>query len=233
MATKITIPVEFRDSAQSYKQLIRQLQEQLKRVQPGPTLYDTLKQQINDAEKEIKKVDAKLDLGIISKSEMQSVSSFLTRVDALVRRASDSLKTVDISNLIDLSDTELLSGDQLKQVEKYSNEIEALAEKIQQVNNSKIKDVLGSKDKSKFTSKELDSGIVETYQSLATELKGIEEQAETTTSKLDELRLSTAQAQREIIAYKKTNADALGTKLTASRVLGANKSESLQNIGQR
>lgn len=233
MATKITIPVEFRDSAQSYKQIISQLQEQLKRVKPGTTLYDTIKQQINDAEKEIKKVDAKLDLGIISKSEMQSVSSFLTRVDALVRRASDSLKTVDISNLIDFSDTELFSGDQLKQVEKYRNEIEALAEKIQQVNNSKIKDVLGSKDKSKFTSKELDSGIVETYQSLATELKGIEEQAETTTSQLDKLRLSTAQAQREIIAYKKTNADALGTKLTASKVLGANKSESLQNIGKR
>lgn len=233
MAVKITIPVEFRDSAQSYKQIISQLQEQLKRVKPGTAIYDTIKQQITDAEKEIKKVDAKLDLGIISKSEMQSVSSFLTRVDALVRRASDSLKTVDISNLIDFSDVELFSGDQLKQVQKYRDEIEVLEEKIQQINSSKIKDVLGSQDKSKFTAKELDSGIVETYQSLTTELKGIEEQAATTTSTLDKLRLSTAQAQREIIAYKKANADSLGTKLTASRILGANKSESLQNIGKR
>ena len=74
MAVKITIPVEFQDSAQSYKQIVAQLQEQLKRIKPGTALYDSIKQQINDAEKEIKKVDAKLDLGVISKSEMQSLS---------------------------------------------------------------------------------------------------------------------------------------------------------------
>ena len=160
MAVKITIPVEFKDSAQSYKQIISQLQEQLKRVKPGTALYDTIKQQINDAEKEIKKVDAKLDLGIISKSEMQSVSSFLTRVDALVRRASDSLKTVDISNLIDFSDAELFSGDQLKQVEKYRDEIELLEEQIKKLNGSKVKDVLKGKTNAKFSKEELDSDIV-------------------------------------------------------------------------
>ena len=171
MAVKITIPVEFQDSAQSYKQIVAQLQEQLKRIKPGTALYDSIKQQINDAEKEIKKVDAKLDLGVISKSEMQSLSSYLTRVDALLRRASDSLKTIDVSELIDFSDQELFSGDSLKQIEKYREEIELLENQIKQLNGSKVKDVLKGKANAKFTKEELEGDIVGTYHSLVRRIR--------------------------------------------------------------
>ena len=237
MAVKITIPVEFRDSAQSYKQIISQLQEQLKRLKPGTTLYDTIKQQINDAEKEIKKVDAKLDLGIISKSEMQSVSSFLTRVDALVRRASDSLKTVDISDLIDFSDVELFSGDQLKQVQKYRDEIELLEEQIKKLSGSKIKDVLKGKTNAKFSKEELDSDIVGTYHSLTEELERVEEQVSSTNAEYKQLLATTTQASAAIKAFKQANAQSLDAKRvgearTAQGILGDPKS-SIKSVGER
>ena len=237
MAVKITIPVEFQDSAQSYKQILAQLQEQLKRIKPGTALYDGIKQQIVEAEKEIKKVDAKLDLGIISKSEMQSITSYLTRVDALIKRASDSLKTVNIGDLIDFSDQELFDGDQLKQIQLYRDEIELLQEQIKKLSNSKVKDVLKSSDKAKFTGIELDSDVVKTYQSLSEELQQVEEQVTSTDAEFKSLLASTLKAKSEIIAFKKNNAQDLDQKKvsevrTAQDVLGTS-GDSLKNVRTR
>ena len=237
MAVKITIPVEFQDSAQSYKQILAQLQEQLKRIKPGTALYDGIKQQIAEAEKEIKKVDAKLDLGIISKSEMQSITSYLTRVDALIKRASDSLKTVNIGDLIDFSDQELFDGDQLKQIQLYRDEIELLQEQIKKLSGSKVKDVLKSSDKAKFTGIELDSDVVKTYQSLSEELQQVEEQVVSTDTEFKSLLASTLKAKSEIIAFKKNNAQDLDQKKvsevrTAQDVLGTS-GDSLKNVRTR
>lgn len=237
MAVKITIPVEFQDSAQSYKQILAQLQEQLKRIKPGTALYDGIKQQIADAEKEIKKVDAKLDLGIISKSEMQSITSYLTRIDALIKRASDSLKVVDISDLIDFSDQELFDGDQLKQIQLYRDEIELLQEQIKKLSGSKVKDVLKSSDKAKFTGIELDSDVVKTYQSLSEELQQVEEQVASTDAEFKSLLASTLKAKTEITAFKKNNAQDLDQKKvsevrTAQDVLGTS-GDSLKNVRTR
>lgn len=238
MAVKITIPVEFQDSAQSYKQIIASLQAELKKVKPGTAIYDSIKQQINDAEKEIKKVDAKLDLGVISKSEMQSLSSYLNRVDALLRRASDSLKTIDISELIDFSDQELFSGDSLKQIEKYREEIELLENQIKQLNGSKVKDVLKGKANAKFTKEELEGDIVGTYHSLANELARVEEQVSSTNTEYKQLLATTIQASAAIKTFKQTNAQSLDTKKvnevqTAQRILGTKDQDTITNVRTR
>lgn len=237
MAVKITIPVEFTDSAQSYKQMIAQLQEQLKRIKPGTALYDSIKQQIDDAEKEIKKVDAKLDLGVISKSEMQSITSYLTRIDALIKRASDSLKAVDIANLVDFSDQELFDGDQLKQIQIYRDELELLQEQINKLNGSKVKDVLKGKTNAKFTKEELDSDIVDTYHSLASELEKVQEEVSSTNEEYKQLLSTTTQASAAIKAFKQANAQSLDAKKvgeakTAQEILGDSKS-SIKSVGER
>ena len=49
MAVKITIPVDFQDSAQSYKKIIASLQSELKKVKPGTTIYENISSQLKKA----------------------------------------------------------------------------------------------------------------------------------------------------------------------------------------
>ena len=112
MAEKITIPVEFTDSAQSYKQLIDQLQKQLDTLKPGTGLYNSIKEQINKAKEELKKVDTKLDIGLVTESELRKITSGFSTISNLIKRINSSLQNIDIGDLADLSDAQLFSGDE-------------------------------------------------------------------------------------------------------------------------
>ena len=61
---KITIPVEFRDTAVSYKTLIASLENELKKVKPGTSVYDGITNQIKNAKKILEKLDVDIDVGI-------------------------------------------------------------------------------------------------------------------------------------------------------------------------
>ena len=78
MAVKITIPVEFTDSAQSYRQLIDQLQKQLNTLKPGTGLYNSIKEQINKAKEEI--IPPQNALGIANRT-LKSINIKINKLD--------------------------------------------------------------------------------------------------------------------------------------------------------
>lgn len=182
MAVKITIPVEFTDSAQSYKQLIDQLQKQLDTLKPGTGLYNSIKEQINKAKEELKKIDTKLDIGLVTESELRKITSGFSTISNLIKRINSSLQNIDIGDLADLSDAQLFSGDELTRVNTYRKELIWLQQAAEKLANTSIKDA-GLKDL--FSDSEKELSITQAYEQLSETLEEVSRKAADTKQALD------------------------------------------------
>ena len=182
MAVKITIPVEFTDSAQSYKQLIDQLQKQLDTLKPGTGLYNSIKEQINKAKEELKKIDTKLDIGLVTESELRKITSGFSTISNLIKRINSSLQNIDIGDLADLSDAQLFSGDELTRVNTYRKELIWLQQAAEKLANTSIKDA-GLKDL--FSDSEKELSITQAYEQLSETLEEVSQKAADTKQALD------------------------------------------------
>lgn len=182
MAVKITIPVEFADSAQSYRQLINQLQKQLDTLKPGTGLYNGIKEQINKAREELKKIDTKLDIGVVTESELRKLTSGFSTISNLIKRINSSLQNIDIGDLADLSDAQLFSGDELTRVENYRKELIWLQQAAEKLAKTSIKDA-GLKDL--FSDSEKELPITQAYEQLNETLEEVSQKAADAKQALD------------------------------------------------
>ena len=99
MAVKITIPVEFRDSAQSYKQIILQLENQLKKVKPGSAIYKNIEEQLKKAKKFSESLDLNLNKSIGSTSDIDRIERGFSSLQHIVESVNQSFRELAITDL--------------------------------------------------------------------------------------------------------------------------------------
>lgn len=202
MAVKITIPVEFTDSAQSYKQLIDQLQKQLDTLKPGTGLYNSIKEQINKAKEELKKIDTKLDIGLVTESELRKITSGFSTISNLIKRINGSLQNIDIGDLADLSDAQLFSGDELTRVNTYRKELIWLQQAAEKLAKTSIKDA-GLKDL--FSDSEKELPITQAYEQLSETLEEVSRKAADAKQALDAATEAKNRAQSAVDVAQQEN----------------------------
>lgn len=202
MAVKITIPVEFTDSAQSYKQLIDQLQKQLDTLKPGTGLYNSIKEQINKAKEELKKIDTKLDIGLVTESELRKITSGFSTISNLIKRINSSLQNIDIGDLADLSDAQLFSGDELTRVNTYRKELIWLQQAAEKLAKTSVKDA-GLKDL--FSDSEKELPITQAYEQLSETLEEVSRKAADAKQALDAATEAKNKAQSAVDVAQQEN----------------------------
>ena len=97
--TKITIPVEFRDTANSYKTIINDLQAQLQKIKPGTSIYNSLIKQFERVKKAAEKLELDIDLGVSKRSDIDKLENEFSTVYSLIQGIQRSFENIDLKDL--------------------------------------------------------------------------------------------------------------------------------------
>lgn len=169
MAVKITIPVDFQDSAQSYKKIIASLQSELKKVKPGTAIYENISSQLKKANSLILKLEGNIGQGIASHAEIERIIKDFSSLQTVVENVNDAYATMSIKNLNINSEN---FGNLAKDLVEAASQLAEAKKALSNAENLSIGELFqGDANIGKFTAKQLTSKGKSFYDSLAAQIE--------------------------------------------------------------
>ena len=169
MAVKITIPVDFQDSAQSYKKIIASLQSELKKVKPGTTIYENISSQLKKANSLILKLEGNIGQGMASHAEIERIIKDFSSLQTVVESVNDAYATMSIKNLNINSEN---FGDLAKDLVDAASQLTKAKKALSDAEGLNIGELFqGDANIGKFTAKQLTSKGKSFYDSLAAQIE--------------------------------------------------------------
>lgn len=169
MAVKITIPVDFQDSAQSYKKIIASLQSELKKVKPGTTIYENISSQLKKANSLILKLEGNIGQGVASHAEIERIIKDFSSLQTVVESVNDAYATMSIKNLNINSEN---FGNLAKDLVDAASQLTKAKKALSDAENLNIGELFqGDANIGKFTAKQLTSKGKSFYDSLAAQIE--------------------------------------------------------------
>ena len=169
MAVKITIPVDFQDSAQSYKKIIASLQSELKKVKPGTTIYENISSQLKKANSLILKLEGNIGQGVASHAEIERIIKDFSSLQTVVESVNGAYATMSIKNLNINSEN---FGDLAKDLVDAASQLTKAKKALSDAENLNIGELFqGDANIGKFTAKQLTSKGKSFYDSLAAQIE--------------------------------------------------------------
>lgn len=162
---KLSVPVEFKDTSQSYKGLIAQLESELKKIKPGTAIYDSIANQIKNAKKLMGKVDLDLDLGITKHSDISRIGKDFSQLRGILERVGSSFKNIDVK---DLNINEANFGDLAKQLNTAQQALANLQSEMKKAKGKSVSELLAGDQKALnlFDAKDITKGGLNVFDSL-------------------------------------------------------------------
>lgn len=169
MAVKITIPVDFQDSAQSYKKIIASLQSELKKVKPGTAIYENISSQLKKANSLILKLEGNIGQGIASHAEIERIIKDFSSLQTVVENVNDAYATMSIKNLNINSEN---FGNLAKDLVEAASQLAEAKKALSNAENLSIGELFqGDANIGKFSAKQLTSKGKSFYDSLAAQIE--------------------------------------------------------------
>ena len=169
MAVKITIPVDFQDSAQSYKKIIASLQSELKKVKPGTAIYENISSQLKKANNLISKLEGNIGQGAASHTEIERIIRDFSSLRTVVESVNDAYATMSIKNLNINSDN---FGTLAKDLVNAASQLAKAKKALSDAEGLNIGELFqGDANIGKFTSKQLTSKGKNFYDGLAAQIE--------------------------------------------------------------
>ena len=190
MAVKITIPVEFQDSAQSYKQVIAQLQSQLKKVKPGTAIYDNIKEQLKKAQKLGESLDLSFDKGISSSSDIDKITKTFSSLQRILTEVSNTYKGLSFEQLNIIPEN---YGDQAKEFTRVTNELLKAEKRLSEKKGSTVSSLVDGIERQSFGDDLLDRDAITVLKELEGAMAGVEQSAEEARKKVSDLEAELAE----------------------------------------
>ena len=153
MAVKITIPVEFKDSAQSYKQVIIQLENQLKKVKPGSAIYKNIEEQLKKAKKFSESLDLNLDKSIGSTSDIDRIEKSFSSLQHVIENINQSFQELAITDLNIIPEN---FGENAKQLTTAMQELIDAKKALTEQKEKKVSNLITPEDAELFDKDQLD-----------------------------------------------------------------------------
>lgn len=169
MAVKITIPVNFQDSAQSYKKIIASLQSELKKVKPGTAIYENISSQLKKATSLILKLEGSIGQGVASHAEIERMIKDFSSLQTVVESVNDAYTTMSIKNLNINSEN---FGNLAKDLVDAASQLTKAKKALSDAEGLNIGELFqGDANIGKFTAKQLTSKGKSFYDSLAAQIE--------------------------------------------------------------
>ena len=226
MAVKITIPVEFKDTAQSYKQIITSLEGQLKKVKPGSAIYDNLSEQLKKARKMLEKLDLNFDAGIGSYTDIDKIERNFASLARTIEELKSSLSSLDFSALnVNFENFGQLYTD-LVNARKQLDEAQA---KFEQTRGYSTRQLISSEDQKTlgFTEEQLSKTGLTFFDELKISLSEAN-------AKLEEAKIRTKEYQDQLAELEERKSQASHFKIDeeAEKIINIAKSGSVTKVKQ-
>lgn len=193
---KISVPVEFKDTSQSYKGLIAQLESELKKVKPGTAIYDGIANQIKSAKKLMDKVDLDLDLGITKQADISRIGKDFSQLRTILERVGHSFKNIDIQ---DLNINEANFGDLAKQLNTAQQALANLQSEMKKAKGKSVSELLAGDQKALnlFNAKDITKSGLSVFESLNDKIEQTTQELNQAAAEADNLNQKLQQLQNK------------------------------------
>ena len=185
MAVKITIPVEFQDSSQSYKQIIASLEGQLNKLKPGTVIYKDIEEQLKKAKKFSESLDLNLGRGISSSSDIDRIDRAYSSLQHTVENINRSFANLAISDL------NIIPANFGKNAEELTSAAKDLAEAqkaLTEQKGKKVSNLLSKENAKLFDGKQLNLTATDLLSELKTSLTEAQAEFDKTSKKVEKLK---------------------------------------------
>ena len=185
MAVKITIPVEFQDSSQSYKQIIASLEGQLNKLKPGTAIYKDIEEQLKKAKKFSESLDLNLGRGISSSSDIDRIDRAYSSLQHTVENINKSFANLAISDL------NIIPANFGKNAEELTSAAKDLAEAqkaLTEQKGKKVSNLLSKENAKLFDGKQLNLTATDLLSELKTSLTEAQAEFDKTSKKVEKLK---------------------------------------------
>ena len=185
--TKITIPVEFQDTAKSYKVLITTLQSELSKLKPGTAIYNNIATQLKKAAQLSDRLDLDLNLGISSKGDIAKLEKEFLTLHTLLGSIQDSYNNIDLKNLNINTNNFGVLAQQFGDARKELAQLQAEYQNAQKMSVGQL--LAGNTDGlSAFKSTEITKSGLTVFENLNKELEQTQFEADQAKQKVAELQ---------------------------------------------
>ena len=167
----IQFSVEFVTAASNFKKIINDLQQELTKVKPGTQIYDSIAQQLKQAQQLMKNTDFAIEKGIVRSGDIDHVVQNFDLLTGRINNIKQSLSSLTFPDL-NLSHSGL--GDLGRQWGSAKTELAALLRQIDELQGKTVSGVLG--DKTKGFEGVLDQNALSYYDSLTQAIAQAREQ---------------------------------------------------------
>ena len=193
---KIIIPVQFSDTAASYKQVIGQLEAELKKVKPGTAVYDNIANSLKKAKKLSDQLDLDLSAGISSRSDISKLDKDFSKLYAALEKINEAYEDLGVKNL-NINTNNF--GDLATDLVKAKTQLESLQKSFKNARSMKISELFAgdSKSLSLFGKDNLTKEGLSIFDSLNDRIEKTSFQLEEATTKTKQLEAELAKLEKK------------------------------------
>ena len=217
----ITIPVQFHDTAASYKTIIANLETELKKVKPGTAIYDSIADQLKKAKKLSSKIDLDLGENIHKESDISRLEKDFSSLYTVIESVNKSYKELSHT---DLNINTENFGPLAEDYKKIRIELEKAQKTAKEAKSASIGDLFAEDANAlkQFNKNDLSKAGVEVFSNLTKEAQKAE------------VAISQAADEIEALERKLESAKRSGTKETrfSQKIIGITK-DSKATVAER